>query len=109
MGPPEAKTFSWLHHPMVLAYKNRRVTGDPDQEWFSWVKREFAPEGLPRGLSLGCGLGVVERKAIGTGLCRLLDAFDISPEAVRGAAALVIDKSFRNNFNKLPSQKERNT
>ena len=85
---PEAKPFSWLHHPMVAAYKNRRVTGDPDQEWFSWVKREFAPAGLPRGLSLGCGLGVVERKAIGAGLCRRVDAFDISPEAVRGAAAL---------------------
>jgi len=85
---PEGKPFSWLHHPMVLAYKNRRVTGDPGREWLSWVKREFAPEGLERGLSLGCGLGAVERKAIGAGLCRRLDGFDISREAVRGAAAL---------------------
>jgi len=85
---PEAKPFSWLHHPMVLAYKNRRVSGNPDQEWFAWVKRKFSPEGLARGLSLGCGLGVVERKAIGSGLCRRVDAFDISPEAVRGAIAL---------------------
>jgi len=72
----------------VRAYVNRRVSGDSNTYWLSWVKQRFAPAGFAHALSLGCGLGYLERHAAAIGLCNRIDAIDMSEETVRGALSL---------------------
>jgi SAM-dependent methyltransferase len=72
----------WQAHPVTQRHINRLITGDPDESWLPFAKRRFLPDGADHGLSLGCGSGWAEREALRLGVCRTLDAFDISEEAI---------------------------
>jgi SAM-dependent methyltransferase len=45
------------------------------------------PDGVERGLSLGCGSGRLERDAIALDVCKTVEALDISEDALEAAAA----------------------
>lgn len=79
------KLVSWDTHPRVLASINRRISGDPNEEWLSFVKRRFCDRKLERGLSLGCGWGMLERTVLQLEICECCDAYDIAPEAIATA------------------------
>jgi SAM-dependent methyltransferase len=75
-----------MEHPLISGpYINQQISGDPGTNWLAWVKRDFVPNVLDRGLSLGCGSGGLERHAIKLGICKRFDAFDISREAIEMA------------------------
>jgi SAM-dependent methyltransferase len=82
------KLLSWDAHPVMLAQINRRISGDPDEHWLTFLKRRYAPDGVESGLSLGCGAGGLERHAVHAGLCRLMDGCDLSSDALAVAAEL---------------------
>jgi SAM-dependent methyltransferase len=88
------KLRSWDSHPVTYAYINRRITGDPNEHWLDFVKRRFVPAGAPRGLSLACGSGSLERHALRIGLCRSMDGCDLSTEALAVAGQLAEQESF---------------
>lgn len=74
--------------PVVRAYLNRRVSGDPEEDWLShtwgrWVRGE----GL-RVLVLGCGEGWLERSIGGRRDIAFIDACDVAEEAVERARRL---------------------
>lgn len=50
-------------------------------------KTAWAYKPLPRGLSLGCGTGNLERDLRWLRICDEVDAYDLSPEAIRIARA----------------------
>ena len=75
----------WMNHPAVRERINRRVTGDPACWPFEWFARQFVPGPLPRGLSVGCGSGLLERDVIAKGICRAIEGVDFSPEAISEA------------------------
>jgi SAM-dependent methyltransferase len=81
----EWKRYYWQSHPLTLRHINRLMTGDESEDWLAFTKRRFFPEGVDRGLSLGCGHGTAERDAINLGLCRQFDALDIAEEALEVA------------------------
>jgi SAM-dependent methyltransferase len=79
----------WMANPLCRAAINRRVTGDPNLWPLDWFAREFGRGGFRRGLSLGCGMGSLERAARRLGLCDFLLGLDFSPaslEVARGRA-----------------------
>ena len=79
----------WMANPLCRAAINRRVTGDPNVWPLDWFAREFGRGGFRRGLSLGCGMGSLERAARRIGLCDFLLGLDFSPaslEVARGKA-----------------------
>ena len=84
---PDCPAFpgAWTSHPTVRAAVMRRISGREGVEWIQWVREEFLPEGVENALSLGCGGGAHERKAMEVGLCRRVEGVDISPEAVEAA------------------------
>jgi SAM-dependent methyltransferase len=82
------KLLSWDAHPLTLAHFNRLVSGDPAEHWLNFVHRTFVPRGTDLGLSIGCGSGMLERHAIGAGLCKAMDACDVSQGAVSVAEQL---------------------
>jgi SAM-dependent methyltransferase len=81
----------WQNHPAVRAWINRRVTGDPAKwpiEWLSQVVPDRRP--LRRAVSIGCGVGNLERSLVELGLVARVTGVDSSVESVvraRRAAA----------------------
>lgn len=91
LNSDEWKLLSWDAHPVTQEYINRRVTGNPNEGWLEFVKRRFVPAGATRGLSLGCGSGILERHALSIHLCRAIDACDLSREALDVAERVASD------------------
>ena len=81
----EWKLYYWQSHPLTLRHINRLITGDEKEDWLGFTKRRFFPVAVERGLSLGCGDGIVERDAIAREVCHSFDALDISEEALEVA------------------------
>ncbi len=73
----------WQNHPAVRAWINRRVTGDPGQWPIEWLPR-VVPDRLPfrRAVSIGCGLGNLERSLVELGVAVRVTGVDASVEAV---------------------------
>lgn len=82
----------WQAHPVTLRHINRMITGDEAEGWLAFAKRRFLPEGVERGLSLGCGHGWTEREALRMGLCRTFEAVDIAEEALDVARRLATEE-----------------
>ncbi len=79
------KLVSWDMHPRVRAAINRRISGDSNEDWLVFVKRRFCDIKLERGLSLGCGWGILERSVLQLEICEYCDAYDVAPEAIETA------------------------
>jgi SAM-dependent methyltransferase len=85
-GPPlEGENRFWGAQPLVRRVINRRVTGDPNRWPLEWFRDRYAREPLPRGLSIGCGSGALERDVLAKGICREMEGIDFSREAVAEA------------------------
>jgi SAM-dependent methyltransferase len=78
----------WMGHPRVRAWINRRVSGDPAM-WPIGCLRQVVPERLPlpRVLSVGCGVGNLERSLLELGFATEILGVDESAEAVAEAAS----------------------
>ena len=72
----------WMANPLCRAAINRRVTGDPHVWPLDWFAREFSRGGFRRGLSLGCGMGSLERSARRLGLCESILGLDFSAQSL---------------------------
>ncbi len=72
---------TWAAEPAVRRAINRRITGSADAWPVEWFARTV-PRPFPRGLSLGCGDGALERDLLSKGLCTTLLGLDISPRAL---------------------------
>ena len=72
----------WAAQPLVRRAINRRITGDPTVWPMEWFARRFARAPFTLGLSAGCGEGGLERDLLGKNVCRSIDAFDFSREAL---------------------------
>jgi SAM-dependent methyltransferase len=59
----------WFNHPTVIAHNRRRITGDPAVSELEYFKRKYAQSPVRDALSLGCGTGWLERKALELGIC----------------------------------------
>jgi SAM-dependent methyltransferase len=75
----------WGEYPLVRSYINTLVT----DSWWAYpthgFKAAWAYKPLAAGLSIGCGTGLLERDLRWLRICEEVDAYDISPEAIRAA------------------------
>ncbi|MFQ5777436.1 MAG: class I SAM-dependent methyltransferase, partial [Terriglobia bacterium] len=79
---------NWLRSPLVQRlYIHPLISGHPERDWLDWLRQTHFPQPAQRGLSLGCGTGQLERRAVEMNLCRRLDACDLSPHAIAQAQA----------------------
>jgi SAM-dependent methyltransferase len=76
----------WQNHPLVRAEINRRVTGDP-QRWPVEQLSRVVPDRLPfrRAVSIGCGVGNLERSLVVLGLVTRVTGVDASLESIGSA------------------------
>lgn len=85
----------WLGHPAVRAWINRRVSGDPSL-WPIACLRQILPGRLPlaRALSVGCGVGNLERSLLDLGFVSSVTGIDESPEAIEEARHRAAEAGF---------------
>jgi len=79
----------WFFYPAVRAYVNALMTG-VDWGWPQlWLKSQFDLAYVPRqrGLSIGCGVGNLERSLRQLRVCETIEGIDLSPESIRQANA----------------------
>jgi SAM-dependent methyltransferase len=84
-GRVEPEDHYWGAQPLVRRAINRRVTGDPNCWPMEWFAARYAREPLERGLSIGCGSGLLERDALGKRICASVEGIDFSPESIEQA------------------------
>lgn len=74
-----------MAHPAVRRYVNRCVTGDENLWPIDWLEQRHVPEPLDLVLVPGCGGGELERDLLQKGICRQVEAFDVSAAQVEAA------------------------
>jgi SAM-dependent methyltransferase len=77
---------SWMAPLEVRHYINEQISGDRGVWPIEWLQRELEGRVFSRALSIGCGTGVLERQLIELGICRQIDAFDVSIASVQRAS-----------------------
>jgi SAM-dependent methyltransferase len=80
----------WFFYPRVREHVNVLMTGAPWGWPQLWLKSQFDLAYVPRrrGLSIGCGIGNLERSLRHLAVCDELLGVDISPESIRQAREL---------------------
>ncbi len=73
---------TWGQEAGVRQAINRRITGNEHQWPVEWFASEIAKEAYPRVLSLGCGVGALERDLASKGLCGAALGVDLSEQAL---------------------------
>lgn len=85
------KVHSWLQHPIIQQYMNRRISGDATLPTYLWFKQKYFLKPANHCLILGCGFGDFERGAIHFGIGQQFDAHDISAGAIEKARQAAAD------------------
>ena len=94
----KVRKLSWIQHPYIIRYINTQISGNPETDWLIWFKEQFAKEPFKRGLSLGCGTGLVEREALQKKICHEFDGIDITQESINVAIRLAKENCLENKL-----------
>src|SRR5512143_4179493 len=84
-APGEPEDHFWAAQPLVRRAINRRVTGDPNRWPMEWFRETYARQPFARGLSVGCGAGLLERDVLAKGICEAMEGIDFSEESLEQA------------------------
>jgi len=85
------KGYHWVESPIVMAYINERMTGNPELDWVGYIYHKFLSSRNAqdtRVLSLGCGGGSLERQLSSLGFRGQIEACDFSDGAIEHAREL---------------------
>lgn len=79
----------WASHALVRARINQRVSGDPHVWPTTWLAGQLARRPrIRRAVSVGCGMGELERDLVGKDLVDEVTGIEIAPVCVREATRL---------------------
>lgn len=92
------KGFHWVESPLVMAYIQEEITGDPKLDWltYSYQKYVCGQSRAMRILSLGCGGGALERDLCRLGFSGNIDACDFSEGALEHARRAAAQQGLNN-------------
>lgn len=86
------KCFHWMESPMVQDRINKKISGDKDVDWVSYVINKYLCDmNNKTALSLGCGIGNLERDLQRRKIFKVMEAIDVSEGAISQAKKLVED------------------
>ncbi len=76
---------SWMDEPLILQAVHERIGGAGPASAGDWFVARLNGRTFERGLSIGCGVGNLEREAVRRNVCATIDAFDGSLHSLRAA------------------------
>ena len=78
------RRVQWWDLPPVTSYMNRMLSGDPQIGFAEYCVREILGDRAPvdHCLSLGCGVGHLERTLAAMGAFKVCDACDVAPKSL---------------------------
>jgi SAM-dependent methyltransferase len=76
---------SWMNEPLIRQAIHARIGGAAPASAGDWFVARLSGRTFERGLSIGCGVGNLEREAIRRNVCASIDAFDGSLHSLRAA------------------------
>lgn len=87
----------WWDVPEVMRYINKQISGDSEVDWIEYTLGKYFKDYLPvnRCLSLGCGVGDLERSLARLGAFDHCDAYDLSEAAITKAKAAAEREGFQ--------------
>ena len=88
----ENSMLSWTDSKLILKYVHEYMTGNPNLGWLQYACEKYLSSDVEHGLSLGCGSGSLERQCRKMNYCKLIDATDISTDAIEEAKRLAHDE-----------------
>lgn len=85
----------WMSHPIVRARINERVTGRPDVWPTGWLNEQLTGRlPLRRTMSIGCGIGNLERDLAGQGIVESCMGVDTADHCVNEATSRAREAGF---------------
>ena len=94
----KTRKLCWIQHPYITRHINTQISGNPEIDWLTWFKNNYAQKPFDYGLSLGCGTGLVEREAIQKKICLQFDGIDITQDSIQVAIRLANDNNLGNQL-----------
>lgn len=85
---------SWMDEPLILQAIHERIGGATPASAGDWFVERLNGRTFERGLSIGCGVGNLEREAIRRNVCATIDAFDGSVRSLRAARRLADEEGY---------------
>src|SRR5262245_40848077 len=78
----------WLQHPLVQERINFKIAGSPGMNRFEYFLSRYLKDKMPveRALTLGCGVGELERGLCHYNFAKSHEGVDLSDEAIRIAS-----------------------
>lgn len=93
------KRASWWDSPIIIAECQRRITGRPDTNIYEFFDHCFRGRSLDRGISICSGSGEFERSILDNGLCRRIDAYELSEKRVAEGIKMAEKGGYAITFN----------
>ena len=85
----------WMSHPRVRERINIRVSGEPGTWTTTWLKNRLQPLlPLGRSVSIGCGVGNLERDLIRQGIVSEVTGIDVSEPCLQKALELAREAGY---------------
>ncbi len=100
---------AWMEFPPCTAYINRLISGDECLGWLEHLSLLFETP-FELGLSICCGAGHAERRAIDLGMAKEMEGVDLSGDALEIARATaawrpITYRTFDANEDELPADR----
>lgn len=94
------KGFHWVESNIVMRAINRNISGDPKIDWVTYIINKYLTKlkGTCTGLSLGCGVGALERQLQQNKIFKTLDAYDFADGAIKQAKASAKKENLKINY-----------
>lgn len=94
------KGFHWVESSIVMEAINKKISGNLKKDWVTYVIENYLSKakGTYVGLSLGCGIGILERQIQQNGIFKKLDAYDFAKGAIKQAKTLAKKEKLKINY-----------
>ncbi len=99
-APRESIPILWGHVPEVQARTNKLISGDENIGYTSYIESKYlcGQNGL-KALSLGCGKGLTEIEFVKSNSFTVIDAYDLSEDAIAFAKKRAIEENVCEQIN----------
>ncbi len=97
-GNEASRGASWWDSPVIVAECQRLISGDPETDIYKFFKKCLQGRPLEKGVSICSGSGEFERTLIDHGLCRRIDAYELSERRVEEGRKMAEEGGYAISF-----------